>query len=378
MQDAQAIPAYDQKAEVEGKESSPFFAAKMTHLLIILLISFVAWQLSPPSGLEIGAYHTAIVFIATIASIVANVMPTGAVAVVGLASYAVLRPAGEASAKLAINNALANFDNALIWLIVVAFMIARAFTKTGLGRRIALLLLSKFGQSTLRIAYCLGVADFLIAPATPSNTARSAIVSPIADSLAKTVNKDDKTLGQYLISSASAMNDASAIGFQTGFAGNLALVGIATSVAGITLSFTDWALYLLVPALTLLLIMPFVLYKKISPETRETPQAPEFAKNELKRMGAVSISEWKLIAVFVGLIVMWVGGKALGLHSTTSAFVGLSALLVLDILSWNDIKSEKGAWDTLIWFCCSNGDGQPSENPWFLPAGLEVRCQISF
>ena len=91
------------------------------------------------------------------------------------------------------------------------------FAKTGLGRRIALVLLRYFGQSSLRIAYCLGVADFLIAPATPSNTARSAIVSPIADSLAKTINKDDSKLGKYLISPVSAMNDASAVGFQTGF-----------------------------------------------------------------------------------------------------------------------------------------------------------------
>ena len=323
---------------------------KLLSVVAILLISAVCWHLPVPDGLDIRAYQTAIVFIATIAAIVANIMPTGAIAVIAVAAYTILRPGGEATGKAAINSAIGNFDNALIWLIVIAFMIARAFSKTGLGRRIALLLLSKFGQSSLRVAYCLGVADFLIAPATPSNTARSAIVSPIADSLAKTINKDDRKLGQYLISSASAMNDASAIGFQTGFAGNLALVGIATTVAGITLSFTDWLSYLLVPALSLLLLIPFLLYKFINPETKDTPEAPAFAKGELRKMGAMSMSEWKLVVVFIGLIVMWVGGKALGLHSTASAFIGLSTLLIFKVLSWDDIKSEKGAWDTLIWF----------------------------
>ena len=67
-------------------------------------------------------------------------------------------------------------------------------------------------------------------------------------------------------------------------------------------------------------------------------------------MGAVTFSEWKLVVVFIALIVMWVGGTALGLHSTTAAFIGLSALLLTGVLSWNDIKSEKGAWETLIWF----------------------------
>ncbi len=328
----------------------PLFAAKITPLIIILALSTLAWQVTPPVGLDMAAMHTAILFIATIAAIVTKVLPTGAVAILSIAAYTILRPGGEVSGKAAIDAAIGNFDNALIWLIVIAFMIARAFTKTGLGRRIALLLLSKFGQSSLRVAYCLGVADYLIAPATPSNTARTAIVSPIADSLAKTINEKDKKLGQFLISSVSAMNDASAIGFQTGFAGNLALVAIAASVAGVTLTFASWATYLLVPSLVLLLVMPYILYKVISPETKDTPEAPAFARKELSKMGAVTFGEWKLIAVFLALVVMWVGGSALGLHSASAAFIGLTVLLLTGVLNWNDVKEEKGAWDTLIWF----------------------------
>ncbi|MCG3862622.1 MULTISPECIES: DASS family sodium-coupled anion symporter [unclassified Photobacterium] len=335
--------------------TEPLLAIKLIPSVVIILLSIIAWQFTPPSGLSLPAYHTAIIFIATIAAIVANVLPTGAVAIISVSVYAVLHAGGETSAKAAIMAATSNFNNVLIWLIVIAFMIARAFAKTGLGRRIALVLLRYFGQSSLRIAYCLGVADFLIAPATPSNTARSAIVSPIADSLAKTINKDDSKLGKYLISSVSAMNDASAVGFQTGFAGNLALVGIAASVANINMTFTHWAMYLLIPALVLLITIPFILYKFINPETKQTPEAPEFARAELKKMGKVTQAEWKLIAVFIALIIMWVGGKALSLHSTTAAFIGLSALLVLGVLNWNDVKAERGAWDTLIWFAVLMG-----------------------
>ncbi len=72
-------------------------------------------------------------------------------------------------------------------------------------------------------------------------------------------------------------------------------------------------------------------------------------------MGKVTQAEWKLIAVFIALIVMRVGGKTLSLHSTTAAFIGLSALLVLGVLNWNDVKAEKGAWDTLIWFAVLMG-----------------------
>ncbi|MCD9481894.1 DASS family sodium-coupled anion symporter [Photobacterium phosphoreum] len=334
----------------------PFFAIKIIPAIIIVVLSTLCWHfISIPPALNMAAFHTAIIFVATIVAIVINVLPTGAVAIIAVSAYALLHAGGETSAKAAIMAATSNFNNVLIWLIVIAFMIARAFAKTGLGKRIALILLSWFGQSSLRIAYCLGIADFLIAPATPSNTARSAIISPIADSLAKVINKDDRKLGQYLISSVSAMNDASAVGFQTGFAGNLALVGIAASVAGINMTFSHWALYLLLPAAILLLTMPFILFKFIDPDTKHTPQAPAYAKQALLHLGPVSLAEWKLIAVFIALIIMWVGGQSLHLHSTTSAFIGLSALLILGVLNWDDVKSEKGAWDTLIWFAVLMG-----------------------
>lgn len=334
----------------------PLFAIKVIPAIFIILLSTLCWRyITIPIELNTAAFHTAIIFIATIVAIVTNILPTGAVAVIGVSAYALLHAGGETSAKAAIMAATSNFNNVLIWLIVIAFMIARAFAKTGLGKRIALILLSWFGQSSLRIAYCLGIADFLIAPATPSNTARSAIISPIADSLAKVINKDDRKLGQYLISSVSAMNDASAVGFQTGFAGNLALVGIAASVANINITFSHWALYLLMPAAVLLLTIPFILFKFINPETKHTPQAPAYAKQALLHLGPVSVAEWKLIAVFIGLIVMWVGGQSLHLHATTAAFIGLSALLILGVLNWDDVKSEKGAWDTLIWFAVLMG-----------------------
>ncbi|TNI01726.1 anion permease, partial [Aeromonas jandaei] len=138
--------------------------------LVTVLLAIVCWQLPAPAGLAPAAYHTAILFIATILVIVTNIAPTGYIAILSLGLYAVLHAGGEATPKAAIEGALVDFNHPLIWLIVIAFMIASAFAKTGLGKRIALLLLSRFGQSTLRSAYCLAVADFILAPATPSNT----------------------------------------------------------------------------------------------------------------------------------------------------------------------------------------------------------------
>ncbi|AWX14883.1 2-oxoglutarate translocator [Mergibacter septicus] len=324
-------------------------AFKVPQLLGIVILTGLLYIQTPPAGLSIEGYHLALLFIATIASIVMNIMPTGAIAVLSIAVYCIFLPV-EPTGKAAIAMALKGFNNSLLWLIVIAFMMARAFSKTGLGERISLILLSKFGQSSLRIAYCLGLADYILAPATPSNTARFAIISPIADSLAKTINSDDRKLGEYLISNASAMNDASAVGFSTAFAGNLALIGIAANLLGIKLTFGIWAKYLLLPSFCLFLLIPFILYLFISPNTKKTPEAPLFAKERLKEIGKIQSQEIMLAVIFIALVIMWILGSILNLNATGAAFIGLSAMLMFGILSWDDIKSEKGAWDTLIWF----------------------------
>ncbi|AWX13965.1 2-oxoglutarate translocator [Mergibacter septicus] len=324
-------------------------AFKVPQLLGIIILTGLLYIQTPPAGLSVEGYHVALLFIATIASIVMNIMPTGAIAVLSIAVYCILLPV-EPTGKAAIEMALKSFNNSLLWLIVIAFMMARAFSKTGLGERISLILLSKFGQSSLRIAYCLGLADYILAPATPSNTARFAIISPIADSLAKTINPNDRKLGEYLISNASAMNDASAVGFSTAFAGNLALIGIAANLLGIKLTFGIWAKYLLLPSFFLFLLIPFILYLFISPNTKKTPEAPLFAKERLKEIGKIQSKEIMLAIIFIALVIMWILGSILNLNATGAAFIGLSAMLMFGVLSWDDIKSEKGAWDTLIWF----------------------------
>ena len=68
-------------------------------------------------------------------------------------------------------------------------------------------------------------------------------------------------------------------------------------------------------------------------------------------MGFISTPELSLVFVFMFLLVGWVFPDALGgLSATGVALIGLSILLVLQVLTWDDLKSEHAAWDTLIWF----------------------------
>ena len=104
-------------------------------------------------------------------------MTIGAVSIIG---FTIMVLVGIMDTKSAVEG----FGNSSIWLIAMAFFISRGFVKTGLGRRIALLFVKLFGKKTLGLAYSLVGVDLILAPATPSNTARAGgIMFPIIKSL---------------------------------------------------------------------------------------------------------------------------------------------------------------------------------------------------
>lgn len=282
-------------------------------------------------------------------------LPIGAVGLIGITVFALTYAAGSKTASDAILVALSDLNSSLIWLIVVAFMIARGFIKTGLGRRIALQMIRLLGKRTLGLAYGLAVADLILSPAMPSNTARcGGVIYPIADSLARSFDSrpEDESrnkIGTFLITCIGNVNDVTAAMFMTGYTGNLLAMKLAAN-AGVTLTCGSWFVAAVVPCLASLIIVPLLVYWLTKPEIKYTPDAPELAKSELAKMGNMTRSEWIMAATVVLLLVLWIFGDALGVDATTASFVGLSFLLLSGVLLWEDVKSEKGAWDTLIWF----------------------------
>ena len=325
-------------------------------LVIIVALAGICWHLPSPEGLSPAAWHSLVLFVASIASIVANVLPIGAVGVIGITLYAVLNAGDAKTPAAAVAAALRDINNSTIWLIVVAFLIARGFIKTGLGRRIALTMIRLLGKRTLGLAYGLGVADLILAPAMPSNTARcGGVLYPIADSLSRSYeslpdNESRSKIGTFLVMCLSNLNDVTSAMFITAYTGNFIIVRLAGN-AGVPLTWTSWLAAAVVPCLVSFVVIPLVIYFITArPEIRQTPHAPELAKKQLAEMGKMSRSEWLMAFDVVLLLVLWIFYDKLGIDPTAGAFIGLSFLLLTGVLTWDDVLAEKGAWDTLIWF----------------------------
>lgn len=330
---------------------------------IAIAITLLIWFVIPvPEGVKPNAWHLLALFVGTIAAIIGKALPIGAISIVAIALVAITGVTNPGNPTAALADSLSGFSNELIWLIGISVMISMSLTKTGLGSRIGYFFISLVGKKTIGIAYALGIAETILAPVTPSNTARGGgIIHPIMRSIANSFNSkpEDGTsakIGRYLALVNYNMNPITSAMFITATAPNPLIVNLIFEDSGFKLTWGMWAVAALVPALVSILVIPLVIYFVYPPEIKSTPDAPKFAREKMKELGPISLPEKITMGVFTILLLLWAGvpamlfGDEFSVPPTVAAFVGLAILLVTGVLSWDDVLSNKGSWDTVTWF----------------------------
>jgi len=323
-------------------------ANQMARWLVTIGVGCTIWLAPVPEGLSAQAWHLLAIFVATVTGIIVSPLPMGAIALLGIVCTMV-------TGTLTVNESLSGFSNKVIWLVVAAFFISRGFIKTGLGARIAYFFISLFGATSLGLAYGFVATDLVLSPAIPSNTASGGgIIFPIIKSTATAYGSDPETctsrkIGSFLIfSSFQSLNITSAM-FLTAMAANPLAVELAAGL-GVSITWGTWALAALVPGITCLILIPLFIYSRYPPEIKRTPNAARMAREELLKMGRMRRDEWILLTTFFSLLVLWICGPYLELHSTAVALIGLGILLITGVLTWDDIVNEHAAWSTLVWY----------------------------
>ncbi|MDX1295752.1 MAG: DASS family sodium-coupled anion symporter [Sulfurimonadaceae bacterium] len=314
---------------------------------LVVLSGLAIWFSPAPDGLKTEAWQLFAIFFAAIFAIIVNVLPIFTASIIAL-SLSIL------TGLLTAAEAYSGFAKSFILLIVVAFLVARGVVKSGLGKRIALLIIRKFGSSSLGLGYSMVATDLIIAPAFPSNTARSGVLFPIVQSLAndsgsKVADGTRKKMGSFLMmNSMAGISISSALWF-TAMAANPVGAGIAKEM-GIDIDFASWFLAAVVPSLAAFAIIPYLIYKVFPPKLKKTPEAPRLADEELQRMGPVHRNEWITGITFILMVTLWALSGVLGMDKTAIALAGLAVLMVSNIFTINDIKDQGEALSVLIWF----------------------------
>ncbi|VFS60964.1 Tartrate transporter [Leminorella grimontii] len=266
------------------------------------VVSILLALMPAPAGLDAHAWLYFAVFMGVIAGLILEPVPGAVVAMIGISVIAILSPwllfspeqmsqGGFKFTSKALSWAVSGFSNSVIWLIFAAFMFGIGYEKTGLGRRIALMLVKKMGHKTLFLGYAVMLSELVLAPVTPSNTARGAgIIYPIIRNLpplydSKPDSASARSIGSYVMWMGISADCVTSAIFLTAMAPNLLLAGLMKGAAGSALSWGDWFLGMLPLSILLILLVPWLAYVLYPPTLKVGDQEPKWAGKELESMG---------------------------------------------------------------------------------------------
>lgn len=357
-----STPLTQEPREPTTKARPPMNWQALSPVAVALIIALIP----VPAGLAPHAWYFFAIFAGVIVGLVVEPFPGPAISLFGVTLATVLAPwvlyspediarPGFNAVNAALTWALSGFANSTVWLIFGAFMFALGYEKTGLGRRIALLLVRAMGRRTLTLGYAVTVADTLLAPFTPSTTARSAgTIFPVIRNLpplydSKPNDPSARKIGSYLMWTALAATCINSSMFLTAMAPNLLAVEIVKKTAKLDISWMDWLTAFAPVGVLLLVSLPLLVYVLYPPTIKEGSEVPAWADEELKTMGGLSRREIILAVLVLLALAMWIFGGDF-VNATTAALIVVSLMVLTRIVSWDDILSNKQAWSTLVWF----------------------------
>ena len=323
-------------------------------MLIPVLVLLVVWFIPAPAGLSVEAWRFMAIFLAVVVGLIIEPVPAALVGLVGVSLVALLGLVGKTPAAN-VKWALSGFSNSIIWLIFAAFMFAMGYQKTGLGKRISLIMVKYMGKSSLGLGYAVAFADLVLAPFMPSNTARSGgTIFPIAINIPQIFNSlpdnEPRKLGAYISWVAMAATCVTSSMFLTALAPNLLAVDLIGKGANVAISWGAWASIMVPLMLPLFLLTPLLAYIVYPPTQKHSPEAPIWAKAELQKMGSITFKEILMALFAVLALVLWIFGKEWKVDATMAAISIVSLMALTKVISWDDIIGNKGAWNVLVWF----------------------------
>jgi DASS family divalent anion:Na+ symporter len=315
--------------------------------LLVLIFLVIAFVVPHPSTVSPASWRFFAIFIVTVLGLIIEPIPGGAVVLLGVTLAALF-------GGMTISQALSGYSDPVVWLVLTSNFIARALIKTGSARRLALSFIKGFGKNPISLCYSLSLSDMVLATVIPANSARSGgIILPIALSISELYESfpgpTASRIGSYLMTAVYQCICITPAMFLTGQVSNLLAAQMAARF-GYQMSYGLWAAAGIVPGLVSLAVVPIIIWYLNPPTIRRTPEAALFAADRLRAMGPPTRQEKILGFLFVAICLAWATAGRTGINITVTALLGILILLFTGILSWEDIKAEKAAWDIFVWY----------------------------
>lgn len=237
----------------------------------------------------------------------------------------------------------------VMWLNILSFILASMLVKTKVAKRFALWFIVRFGKNASSIFLSFIVINIVLSVFISATTAKAAILLPIFMVIAAvygaTGGKSRNNFGRNLILQNLFQINIAASGFITGSGANL-LAGamIAGAIGSPDFLYFDWMVAAF-PIAVLLIFIGYIVGTKYVFPLKDEEKVPvitggmEQLKKELEKLGPVTIEEYKAVAIFLVVLLLWATDSFHSISKTAVAFLGAIVALLprIGMVNWNDV-----------------------------------------
>lgn len=243
--------------------------------------------------------------------------------------------------------AFAQLGHPVMWLNILSFVLASMLVKTRVAKRFALWFVLKFGKSASGIFFSFIVINIVLSAFISATTAKASILLPIFMVVAAIYGASDgnrNNFGRNLVLQNLFQINVGATGFLTGSGAHLLAISLFMGAYGSGIGYSEWFVACFPLTVIMILLGWFIGTKVIfpmKPEERK-PQIEggmQRLQSELDSMGKMTLEEYKAIAIFVGVLLLWATDSLHGIDATVVAFIGAVVALMpgIGVVKWNDV-----------------------------------------
>lgn len=309
------------------------FVRGWRYIMMAALVAFIVrLALEPtPDGLTIEGWRTILLFLSCVVLWVFQILPLSITGLLAIAAQPLL---GIASHQ----EAYATFGHPTVFFLLGVFILAAAFSSTGLSTRIALRLLRGAGSNPRRLIFQILMASALLS-CLMSEHVVAALMFPIILEFSRALR-----FVPYGGSYGRMMFLAMAWGCVVGGIGTLLgggraplAIGFLEEFTGRSVGFLEW-IWMVVPVVVVMLLVVYLTLWFFFPVDVESVEAVETGLQEkIKTLGKVHSTEYVVAMIFGAAVLGWMAwGQQVGMASV--AMLAVMGLFVFNVVRWADLE----------------------------------------
>lgn len=250
-----------------------------------------------------------------------------------------------------LGEAFSGYANTAVWLIVIGFIMAGCMEKSGLSKRIALLLVNSAKGSAIKVYWAVALVMLVTSFLVPSITARTLLMLPIIVGIGQAfgAKQGQSNIVKALLFIVAMSGTMMSIGILTAHVGNPITVGLIEVATKQTISWAEWFKIGAPPAFLLAGLSVFLIQKMWAPEIKSLGQGQDYVRKELASLGQLTTQEKYTLVVFLFTLALWATDSV---HKVNVVLVGIVSVILLlwpgsGIMNWKEAQ-QKVPWNIFV------------------------------